>query len=165
MSIPAVLNFGAASGLARAVPGPSAAQPGPRSTHHVQVKVMDFLSALSARVGDDTKATFGIRPATLLKRKPGRQQQHPSQQSLMRWLDLGHGRNVLLGNHQKMDGRPGIDVMKGQQLIILINLSARDNASGNFAKKAVFHAGIVAGLKACIKARSSSHYHVAGGPS
>lgn len=113
---------------------------------------MDFLAAFSASVGEDSKAALGIRAAALLKRKLGGQRHHPSEQSLVLGPHLSHRGNVLFRDHQKMNRRPRIDVVKGKQLIVFVDFAARNDASGDFAKKAVVHAAIVAGLQGSLNA-------------
>ena len=53
------------------------------------------------------------------------------------WANLRHRRNMQLGDDQKMNRRPGVDVMKGKNLIVFIDLAAGDFACGYFAKNAV----------------------------
>ena len=47
------------------------------------------------------------------------------------------GGNVLLRNHHRMKGRLGIDVPKGENPVILIDLGARDFAAGDATKQAI----------------------------
>ena len=53
--------------------------------------------------------------------------------------DLSHGSNVSLGNHQKMGGRLGLDVVKGIDRIVLIDLVGRDLAVCDLTKQTIGH--------------------------
>ena len=103
----------------------------------MHMKVVDFLAAFGAGVDHHAKAAFRIGVAALLLRQPGCERKHVAQQGAVFGLHLGHGRDVLFRQHQEVDGRTRMDVMKGKDLVVLLHL-ARGNLAGNdFAEKAV----------------------------
>jgi hypothetical protein len=55
-----------------------------------------------------------------------RQAQHAAQQRLVLGPDVSTGRDVLLGDDQHVHRRPGVDVVEGQQLVVLVDLLRRD---------------------------------------
>lgn len=69
------------------------------------------------------------------------------------WMAWGHGAHglsrhvvgdvavVLLGDHERVDGRLGIEVIERDDLIVLIDDSRGDLVVGNFAENAITHAG------------------------
>src|SRR5207253_4019334 len=96
--------------------------PGPRPAEYMDVQVMHFLAAVVAGVDDDPPAALRVRPASFLDGQPGRERHHAAQQRDVALLDLRHGRDVLLGDHQEVHGRPGIDVVERQHLVVLVDL-------------------------------------------
>jgi len=101
------------------------------------VHVMDFLSALSARVGHEPKAPLWVGSCTFLKSQFRRQQHHAAQQTFVLWRGMCHRRNVQLGNDQEVHGRPRVDVVEGEHLVVFIHFARRDLARDDFAKNAI----------------------------
>jgi hypothetical protein len=54
-------------------------------------------------------------------------------------VHAGDRGNVFLGNHQKVNGRLGGNVVKSVTKLILIDLSAGNFPGGDFAKQAIRH--------------------------
>ena len=98
---------------------------------------MDLLTAFGSCVCDDAKAAFRVGPATIGERKLGGQHHHAPQQRGVLGSRLRHGRNMQLGNHQKMNWRPGVDIVKNENLVVFVHLAAGNGACGNFAKNAI----------------------------
>ena len=53
--------------------------------------------------------------------------------------DLRHRGDMHLGNHQKVGGRLGIDVIEGEADLILIDLVGRDLSLRDLAKQTIAH--------------------------
>jgi len=87
------------------------------------VHVVDFLATLSPSIGHDAKATFGVRSCAFLKRQLRRQQHHAAQQTFVLRRGMRHRRNVQLGDDQKMHGRPRVDVVKREDVVVLVHLA------------------------------------------
>ena len=101
--------------------GLSAAQPGPRAAHHVHVQVLDFLPPFGTGIAEHPESAVRIRVAALLQGQLGRQHHHAPHQGGVLGAKLRHRRYVLLRNHQKMHGRPRIDVVKDEDLVVLVD--------------------------------------------
>jgi len=68
---------------------------------------------------------------------------------------LGHRGDMGLGDDQKMDRRPGVDVMKRQKFIIFIDFFAGNFASNDLAKDAVGLTQLCAALGGVVCAHGS----------
>ena len=101
------------------------------------MQMVNLLSALGAGVGNQPKPTLGVGVHALLQGQFGGEQQHAPQQRLVLGADLRHGRDVQLGDDQKMDRRPRVDVVEGKNLFVFIDFFARNLAGNDFAKNAV----------------------------
>lgn len=92
----------------------------------MQVQMEYRLPGIGAVVDDQPEGVFN---AQLPRHFPCRQQQVP-EQGLVGILRIGQSRNFLLGNHQYMGGRLGIDIPEGEAMCVFINNIGR-NLSGN----------------------------------
>ena len=101
------------------------------------MQVMHLLTAMATGVDDGAKAALGVGHGPLLKRQLARFHHDFSHEGFVGRRQLRHGRNVRFGNDQKMNRRPRIDVMKGQEIVIFIHFSRRDGARNDLAKDAV----------------------------
>lgn len=115
----------------------SAFEPRARATHHVHMKMVDFLPAFKPRVYHDAKATIWIRVAALFQCQPRRQRHHAPEQARIVCRDLRHRRDMALGNHEEVHRGPRMDVMKRENFFVFVDLLRWNLASGDFAKKAV----------------------------
>jgi len=87
----------------------------------------------------------------------GQEVEQAAHQALVLGADLCHGRNVDLGHHEEVHGRPGVDVVEGEQVLVLVHLAGRDLAGNDLAKDAVgvvlsAHGGLIAawgGWRSC----------------
>lgn len=104
--------------------------------------MVHFLSTFRAGVHHDAETTVRVRIAALFQRQPRRQRHHAAEQSGMRVGDTGHGMHVFLGHHEEVDGRGGVDVVEGEDFIVLVDLPRGDLAGDDLAEEAV---GIVHG--------------------
>ena len=50
---------------------------------------------------------------------------------------IDHAGDVQLGDDQKMDGRPGVDVMEREDVLVFVHLARRNLARNDFAKNTV----------------------------
>jgi hypothetical protein len=105
------------------------------ATHHVQMQMIDRLSAVDSIVNDDTKPIGTFRPTHLT----GHEQQM-SQQGLMRagrvegrLAQRGQSRSVL-GNDQNVHGCHGIHVAKGQGDVVFVDFGTGNVAGYNLVK-------------------------------
>ncbi len=114
-----------------------APQPGARTRHDMKVQVMHLLATLFAGVGDDPKASLRIGFGTLREGQLGRQREHAPDQGLVFRTNMGHRDDVDLGNDQKMNRRPRVDVVKGQNLVVFVDFARRNLARDDFAKYAI----------------------------
>ena len=121
----------------RALPQRATPQPGARAAPDVHVQVVHFLPTLCTRVEQDAETAFGIGVATFLHGQLGGQRHHAAHQIRMFGTHMRHRRNVQLGNDQKVHRRPGRDVVKGEDVVVLVNLARRDLARHDLAEDAV----------------------------
>ena len=101
------------------------------------VQVMHFLPAFSAGVGENAKTTLGVGLAALLQGQARRQRHHAPEQGFVLGAHLSHGSNVLARDHQKMHRCPRVDVVKGKNVFVFVDLAAGNLAGGNLAKNTV----------------------------
>lgn len=103
----------------------------------MHMQVLHFLSAFGASVADNTEAALRVWPAALLQGESGRQRHHvPHQASVFR-PQLREGRDVLLGNQQKMHWRPRVNVMERKHMVVFMNLSGGYLTQNDLAEQAV----------------------------
>ncbi len=114
-----------------------APQPGARTRHDMKVQVMHLLSALFAGVADQAETTLGIGPGPLLQSQLRRQGHDAAQQGLVLGVNVGQRDNVGFGDDQKMNRSPGVDVVKGQNLVVFVDFARRNLARDDFAKYAI----------------------------
>lgn len=57
----------------------------------------------------------------------------------MACIDVRHGGNMLLGHDQKMHRRMRMNIVEGDQLIILIQTARRNLTGDDFAKETITH--------------------------
>ena len=50
---------------------------------------------------------------------------------------IGHAGEMRFGDDEKVHGRPGRNIVKGQQLLVFVHLAARDSTRRDFAKNTV----------------------------
>ena len=103
----------------------------------MDMQMVDLLPAFNPCVGDDAKAAVWVRVTPLLQGQPGRQRHHAPQQPGVLWGNLGHRRDMRLGNHEKVHWRPGMDVVECEDFLVFIDLAGRNLAGNDLAKKAV----------------------------
>ncbi|MPN36761.1 hypothetical protein SDC9_184272 [bioreactor metagenome] len=103
----------------------------------MHVQVMHLLPALIASIYHDAESTLRIGIAALLQRQLGGQRHHLAQQRSVFGGNLRHRRNVLPGHDQKVHGRPGVDVMEGEQVFVFINLLRGNLALDDLAENTV----------------------------
>ena len=109
-------------------------RPGARTAHEVKVQVVHFLAAFAPGIGDDAKAPIGIGVAAVLNGQLVHEQHHAAQQSLVFGLHVGERNDVRLGDDQQVNRRPGVDVVKHQDLVVLVHLARGDVTGNDFAK-------------------------------
>ena len=88
----------------------------------MHVKVKHLLPAFLAVVGEDSESALARQLQALLRRKLGSQHQHFTKQWRMLRIDEHQGLNVIFGNQQKMHRRPRIDVVKGVDILVFVDL-------------------------------------------
>ena len=103
----------------------------------MNMQVMHFLTAFCASIRHDAKAAVRVGPAPLLDGKFRCQHHHPAKQGSMLVINMRHRQDMQLGNHQEMNWRPRIDIMKSENFIVLIDPAARNRARDDFAKNTV----------------------------
>ena len=101
---------------------------------HVEMQVEHALPRLLADVGDHPVA---LQPQLL--GDLGNDGEDMSHHSGILRRDLGHRGDMGLGDHQKVGGRLGIDVVEGVAQLILVHLFGRDLAPGDLAEQTVGH--------------------------
>lgn len=111
-------------------------EPRSRSTHHMNMKVMHLLAPFGTRVAQNTITPFGVRITPFLQGQLWCQHHHAAHQTGMLRTQLRDRRNVHLRNHQKVDWRPGIDVVEDKNFIVLVHHFGRYFSRHNFAKQA-----------------------------
>jgi hypothetical protein len=102
----------------------------------MEMKVMDTLSRLVSNVGDDPVAFqlqfFG---------KLGDHSKYMAYGGGTALVYLGDRLDVLLGDHQKMDGGLGINVIKGVTKSVFIDFFGGNIPRDDLTKKAIAHGG------------------------
>ena len=81
-----------------------------------------------------------IRQPFLFSHPAGHQQQVP-EQGLIRLFSIGQLGNRLLGDYQEMGGRLGIDIPKGQTLVVFENDIGRDLPVDDLGEKGTLRIG------------------------
>src|SRR4051794_10443589 len=92
--------------------------PWPRTTHDVDVEMMDFLPALGTGIHDDPEATFRIGPAALLYCEPGCERHDLAQQRSIIDGDLRHRRDVPLRHDHEVNRGPRCNIVEDKKLIV-----------------------------------------------
>jgi hypothetical protein len=87
----------------------------------MNVQVVYLLLPIGTSIAQQPKPTLRVGSASFLQGQPWRQDHHTTEQALMFGLQLRHRRNVQLGDQQKVHRRPGVDVVKGIDVIVLIH--------------------------------------------
>jgi len=105
------------------------------SAEDVEMEVEHDLSARLATVDDLPVACVGD---ALLARQPGGDDQHPAEQTGVLAGRVIEGRQMILGDHQEVDRRDGVDIVERQQLVVLEELLARDLTGYDLAKDAAW---------------------------
>lgn len=100
------------------------------------MKMLDGLPRMVSTVGDDAEA---ISRKPLLCGDLSNDFEHMGNRSGIICIHMSGGWNMLLGNHQDMHGRLGIDIVEGQNAIVFIDLFRGDFSSDDFTKQAVVH--------------------------
>src|SRR6185437_3718301 len=100
---------------------------------YVDVHVHHILAPDVAGVDDRAKTVAG----TLLARELPREGKDPAERLGVVRRRLVEGRHVALGHHQEMHRRPRRDVVERDDVVILVNLPARDLAPNDLAEDAV----------------------------
>ena len=109
-------------------------------THHlegrvaVEVQVVHALPRLVADVGDHAVA---LHP--LLLGQLGNDLKDMGHHRAVLSTDLGDRLDMLLGDHQEVGGRLGIDVVEGKAGVVLIYLAAGDLPGNDLAKQTIRH--------------------------
>jgi hypothetical protein len=99
----------------------------------MDMQMHDFLTATPARIDDGPKTII----QTLLLGQHGRQQQDTPQQLFMPWVGIRQRNDMFLGHDHEMHRGHRVDVMKDNQVIILIHLAAGDIPRGDLAEDAI----------------------------
>src|SRR3954451_17540558 len=80
--------------------------------------------------------------ATLLAREPGRHGHDPAEERLMAHVAIGERGDVLFRDDHEVDGRERMDVVEGEDFVVLVDLAARDFAAHDAAEDAVGGHGV-----------------------
>ena len=99
----------------------------------MHMQVLHFLTPVGPGIDQRAEA---VGHAQLLH-QPRRQTQHVPEQRVMLRTHIGQGRDVLLGNDQHMHRGPGVDVVEGEHLLVLVNLARRDLPGNDLAEDAI----------------------------
>ena len=129
----------------------STPQPRPRTAHDVHVQVVNLLTALAPVVDHDAETAIRVRVATLFRGQLGGQGHHVAHQGGMFRGQMHHGRDVQLGDDQKMNGRPRRDVVEGEHMVVFMDFARGNFARDDFAKNTVVvgHGSIGFKFKKC----------------
>src|SRR5436305_10262671 len=102
------------------------------TTQHVDVHVHHFLVADAARVDDHAKAIGGA----LFPREPTREHHDLAKRRLVAFTDVVERRDVPLRYKHEMYRRFRIDIVKREDVGVLVHLAARDFAAHDLAEDA-----------------------------
>ena len=100
----------------------------------MNVQMVYLLTSFVTGIAEQSKTAFRKGIATLLQGQLGRQHHHAPHQGRMLRAEMGQGGNMELGNHQKMNRGPRVDVMKDEYIVILVHHPGRYFASNNFTE-------------------------------
>ena len=103
----------------------------------MEVQVLDALARILAHIGDDAVAPVAAK----LGAQPGDGGEDMAQQGPVLLGQRGGRGDVLFGDDEEMDRGLRVNVVKGQQRVVLVQLVGGDFPRGDFAEQAVFHAG------------------------
>ena len=99
----------------------------------MHVQVSNFLAAVAPSVDHDAEAVLG----SLLAGKTRRKRKHFTQKRGVARIGMRERCKVLLRDDEKVNGRLRVDVLKGEDFIVFIDLGRRDLSLGDFAENAV----------------------------
>ena len=102
----------------------------------MEVQMLYALARVRAHIGDHTIAGFGH--AQFLA-QTGNHRVNVTQQRCVLLRQVRRGADMLFGNDQKMHRGLRIDVVEGQQSIILKQLAGRDLPCRDFAEQAIIY--------------------------
>ena len=105
------------------------------TAQNVEVEMIHLLSPHSSGVNDGAKALV----ATLIPGKPSGGGEEPAQHRLVLRPYLGQGVNVDLGNQQKMHGSKRMEIVEGQNLVVLVDFPGGNLAASDAAEDAITH--------------------------
>ncbi len=105
-------------------------------TKHMKMKMEDGLSCIATGIRDQSIA--GLPQTFQGCYLRAAQEQFREQRFIIRPQIL-NGRDMALGDHQGMDRRLRIDVVKSQCVLILLNQLCRNLLLRDFTKEAVAH--------------------------
>ena len=100
----------------------------------MHVQVMHFLAPLGPVVDHDAETAVRVRVAPLLHCQLGGQGHHVAHEARMLGGQVHHRRDVQLGNDQKVNGRPGRNVVEGEYVLVFMHFARRDLARNDFAE-------------------------------
>src|SRR5690606_16057384 len=98
------------------------------------MQVIDFLAAFAAGVHHEAKAAIMAGCAAVVKGQLLHERHHSTQPGGVVGSDVGQRAHVVLRHHQQVNGRGRIDVVKGDELIVFVNLLGGNVARGDLAK-------------------------------
>ena len=111
--------------------------PGPGATHDMKVQVVDFLPTLSPGIAQEPEPPLWVWVAPLLQGQAWRQGDDAPKQRRMLGPDLRQRGNMNFWDDQKMHRRPGVNVVEGEYVLVLMNFFAGDQAGHDLAKQAI----------------------------
>lgn len=118
----------------------------------MQVKVRHRLAGLAIGVDDHPEAAFGN--AQLARQARSDQMQVTEQTGILR-LRLEQALHMARGDYQHMHRRLGVEVVKGDDAVILIYQVCRQFATGNLAENAFCHLTSLRGRNFALQAAGS----------
>lgn len=107
-----------------------------RPCQHVEMQVLNTLAAVLPHIGDNAVALFIYAQLTALV---GNHSVDVPQQCGIFFGQCCGRSNVLLWNDQKVYRRLGINVVKGQQRVVLIQFVGGDFPRRDFTEQTIFH--------------------------
>jgi hypothetical protein len=106
------------------------------AAHQVKVDVKNDLSATVVDVHHQAIAAVGY--ATLARQLIGHKRERRQPHHVV-WLNVQEGWHVSLRHDEEVDGRAGMNILDGQQSVILVNLDAWLAVSNDVAKDTISH--------------------------
>ena len=103
----------------------------------MHMQVVHLLPTFRTGVDHDAKTAIGIRVAALFGRQTRRQRHDAPQQTFVLGPGLRHRRDMRFRHDQEVHRRPRVNVVKDEDVVVLVHLVGRDLSRNDLAENAI----------------------------